>query len=147
VKAANRLALGRVYLVNVETGGLMRQLRITLLAAVGALLLVAPGQAGPARQGVAATSLKATVGPGFTISLTNAAGAKVTTLKSGVYSIAVSDKSSAHNFHLRGPGLSWVFTTVAFQGSKTIVMSLLPGSYTYVCDPHASSMKGAFKVS
>lgn len=125
----------------------MRELRFTLLAALAALMLVAPGQAGPSGQALTASKLKATVGPGFTIGLTNAAGGKVTSLKSGVYEIAVSDKSAMHNFHLKGPGLSWVFTTVPFQGNKTIVLSLLPGSYTFVCDPHASTMKGAFKVA
>ena len=45
-------------------------------------------------------TLTGTVGPGFDISMTGTDG-----LTPGEYTITVSDKSSAHNFHLTGPGV------------------------------------------
>ena len=91
--------------------------------------------------------MKATVGPGFTISMT-LAGKKVGTLKAGVpYRFQISDQSSIHDFHLTGHGFSRVLTGVSFTGTKSATMTLQKGSYTYVCDPHSGSMKGSFKVA
>jgi plastocyanin len=111
-------------------------MRRLLLAAAGAALLVT---AAPA---VAATTptYKATVGPGFTISM-----AKKPT-KAGKIRLTVSDKSDFHNFHLTGPGVN-VKTSVAAVGTKTFTVTLKKGTYRFVCDPHASAMKGSFKVS
>jgi plastocyanin len=117
--------------------------RIRLVFA--AVALVAAMIVAPAAE--AKTVLKGTVGPGFTITLKNAAGKKVTTLKRGVYVIQVSDKSGIHNFRLRGPGLNKRITTVPFTGSKSVTVTLKAGKYTYVCDPHASSMRGSFRVT
>ena len=113
------------------------------------LVLVLGAVGGPAtalaRQSATPT-LVGTVGPGFTITLTQN-GKAVKTLKSGTYSIAVSDKSSIHNFHLIGPGVNKT-TTVPFTGTQTWTVKLKPGSYTYQCDIHAATgMKGAFKVT
>jgi plastocyanin len=116
--------------------------RITLVAAAAlALLAVAPLPAAATK-----TLLKGTVGPGFTISLKTASGARVKTLKPGVYTIRVADKSDIHDFHLKGPGVNKRITTVGFKGTKTMTFTLKKGLYTYVCDPHASSMKGSFRV-
>ena|SRR5215207_8321843 len=109
-----------------------------LLGAIVAALAV------PAAQG-ATTTLRGTVGPGFTITLTKG-GTKVTKLKAGTYRIAVSDKAASHNFHLRGPGVNKM-TTVGFTGSTTWTVKVKAGKYTYVCDPHASNMRGSFVVS
>jgi plastocyanin len=38
-------------------------------------------------------------------------------------------------------------TTVPFTGTKSAVFRLRKGSYTFVCDPHASVMRGSFRVS
>jgi plastocyanin len=92
-----------------------------------------------------ATKLVGTDGPGFTITLTKA-GKKVKTLKAGKYTITIRDKSNIHNFHLKGPGLNKL-TSVGYVGSKTWTVTLKKGTYKYVCDPHASIMKGAFKVT
>jgi plastocyanin len=107
---------------------------ITLVAAsVAAALLALPA--------IAATpTYKGTVGPGFTISL-----AKKPT-KAGKVKLTVNDKSNAHNFHLRGPGVN-VTTTVPATGTKSFTVTLKKGTYTYVCDPHASNMKGSFKIA
>ena len=52
-----------------------------------------------------------------------------------------------HNFHLTAPGVN-VKTGVSAIGSKTFTVTLKKGTtYRFVCDPHASSMKGSFKVS
>jgi plastocyanin len=58
----------------------------------------------------------------------------------------VNDKATFHNFHLTGPGVN-VKTSVAATGSKTFNVTLKKGTYRFVCDPHASQMKGSFKVS
>ena len=91
-----------------------------------------------------ATKLVGTDGPGFTITLTKA-GKKVKTLKPGKYAISIRDKSNIHNFHLTGPGLNKK-TDVGYVGSKTWTVTLKKGTYKYICDPHASVMKGSFKV-
>ncbi len=88
----------------------------------------------------AAPAFKGTVGPGFTISM-----AKKPT-KAGKVKITVSDKSDFHNFHLTGPGVN-VKTSVGFVGAKSFTVTLKKGTYRFVCDPHATSMKGSFKVS
>jgi plastocyanin len=116
--------------------------RISLLIAglVAMLALAAPsGAMGP-------TKLVGTTGPGFTITLKKA-GVKVKTLKPGKYAITVNDKSTAHNFRLKGPGLNKMITSLAFKGPKTVTVTLKRGLYTYLCDPHASQgMKGTFRV-
>ena len=117
----------------------MSRIRLALVAAFAALaLVVASAQA-------AAPKLVGTVGPGFTITLTKG-GKKVTTLMHGSYTIVISDKSPIHNFHLTGPGLN-KSTSVSKTGSTTWKVTLKKGTYKYVCDPHASAMKGSFKVS
>ena len=50
--------------------------------------------------------LLATVGPGSKISLANAAGERLASVKAGTYSIVVRDRSKAHNFHLVGVGVN-----------------------------------------
>jgi plastocyanin len=100
-----------------------------LVAAVAAVPVVA-----------ATPTFKGTVGPGFTISM-----AKKPT-KAGKITLVVSDKSSIHNFHLKGPGVN-VKTSVAATGTKTFKnLTLKKGKYTFVCDPHASTMKGSFTI-
>ncbi|MDX6475453.1 MAG: hypothetical protein QOH95_964 [Gaiellaceae bacterium] len=113
-------------------------MRLVVLTAIAAALLV------PAA--VAATpTLNGTVGPGFTITLTKG-GAKVTKLKAGSYVVKVSDKSNIHNFRLKGPGVNKT-TSVTGTGSSTWTVSLKKGKYTFVCDPHATIMKGSFTVT
>ena len=110
--------------------------------AVVALSLLLAGTASAAPKTVVGT-----VGPGFTISLT-LEGKKVTTLKAGVpYRFVIKDRSSAHDFHITGPGVNKVMTGVGFTGTKSAVLKLKKGTYRFVCDPHAASMKGSFKVS
>ena len=118
----------------------MNRIRIVLLAALVALV-VAAAAPGATKSPV----LVGTVGPGFTITLTQG-GKKVTALKAGVYTFKIADKSNIHNFHLTGPGVNKK-TAVAFVGNQTWTITLKKGTYKYVCDPHAPIMKGSFKVS
>jgi hypothetical protein len=85
-------------------------------------------------------ALTATVGPGFDISMSGTDG-----LTAGEYTIAVSDKSSAHNFHLIGPGVD-MQTEVSAEEDTSWTVELQAGEYTFVCDPHSSTMKGSFTV-
>jgi plastocyanin len=111
----------------------MRKVSIAVaLAAIVAAVVAVPVFA-------QATKLTGTVGPGFTIAM-----AKKPT-KAGKYTLVVSDKSPIHNFRLKGPGVN-VATTVSGTGSKTFKITLKKGKYTFLCDPHPTSMKGSFAV-
>lgn len=92
-----------------------------------------------------ATPLAATVGPGFTITVKKA-GTRVTTLKRGAYTVSVNDRSDFHNFRLRGPGVNRA-TGVAFVGRRTWTVTLRPGRYTFLCDPHSLDMRGSIRVT
>lgn len=108
--------------------------RTILIAAVAtALALALPALA-------ATPVFKGTVGPGFTITMATKPK------KAGKIKLTVSDKSNIHNFHLTGPGVN-VSTSVSGVGTKSFTVTLKKGTYKFVCDPHASSMKGSFKVS
>jgi plastocyanin len=118
------------------------KLGLLILTAAMALTLVVAGSAA-----AAATPLAGTDGPGFTIVLMKG-GKQVKTLKPGKYALAVNDKSASHNFHIFGPGLNKVVTTIAFVGKNNVTFTLKKGTYTYQCDAHAAEgMKGTFKVS
>jgi hypothetical protein len=112
----------------------------TALAAAAVAITLAAG-ASPA----VLPKLTGTVGPGFTITLKRGT-APVRVLKAGFYNLTVADKASIHNFHLTGPGVN-VKTSVSGTGTKTFTVTLKKGTYKFVCDPHASVMKGSFKVS
>ena len=90
--------------------------------------------------GVGAT-LNGSVGPGFDISLDGTDG-----ITAGDYTLVVNDHSSAHNFHLTGPGGVDVSTDVSAEGEQTFEVTLVAGEYKFQCDPHASSMNGTFTV-
>ena len=86
-------------------------LRIALLlTAVVALAsaFVGSSSAAPAR-------LTATVGPGYTITLKKGSST-VRTLKRGTYLVTVRDRSSDHDFHLRGP-VSRMLSSVGWTGT------------------------------
>lgn len=118
--------------------------RLLLPLALLAVMLAAAASA--SAHATATPKLTGVVGPGFTITLKSGPKA-VKTLKAGTYTILVQDKSSIHNFHLKGPGVNKL-TTVAFTGTQTWTVKLKKGTYTYQCDPHAAvGMKGTFKVT
>lgn len=92
------------------------------------------------------TVLKGSVGPGFDISLSTADGQSVDTLAPGSYTLEVDDQSDIHNFHLTGDGVD-VSTDVGSTGTESFDITVTSGTYTFVCDPHSSTMHGNFEVS
>ena len=114
-----------------------------LLGVVAAAALIATGNALAASP----KTVTGTVGPGFTIGLAMH-GKKVAKLKAGTtYRFIMRDRSSIHDFHLSGPGLNRVLTSVEYTGTKSFVLRLRKGRYRFVCDPHAGIMHGRFNVS
>ena len=87
----------------------------------------------------ATPKISGSVGPGFTISL-----AKKPT-KAGRTTFVIRDRSSIHNFHLRGPGVNKT-TSVSAVGSKSFTVTLRKGKYTFLCDPHPTTMRGSFTI-
>ena len=121
-------------------------LRAQLASAAVAVLIAAvavPAFAAPSR--AAKERLTGTVGPSFTITL-KYEGEKVKKLDPGTYVLTVSDKASIHDFHLMGPGVNKIVTSVPFTGTKTVTVKLKKGKYTYQCDPHSTAMRGTFTV-
>ncbi|MBW3640344.1 MAG: hypothetical protein KY451_10915 [Actinobacteria bacterium] len=81
----------------------------------------------------------------FEIALTTEDGQDVTTLAAGEYTIDVTDYSTIHNFALSGQGVDEA-TSVSEVEQTTWTVTVEPGEYTYVCDPHPS-MSGGFAVT
>src|SRR5262249_9040208 len=84
-------------------------------------------------------------GDSFIISLTGPGGTPVKNLDPGTYTLVVHDFSDIHDFHLFGPGNVDVCTDIGTIEDKTFTVTLVAGTYTYVCDAHPS-MKGTFTV-
>lgn len=99
------------------------------------------GDGGGVTTAAAGAALTGTVGPGFEISVDGADG-----LTAGTYTLNVNDLSSAHNFHLTGPGGVDVATSVGSEGEESFEVTLAAGEYTFLCDPHSSQMRGTFTV-
>jgi plastocyanin len=143
----------------------MNSVRFVLVAALAAFTLVAVGCGGDDEgtdgntetitetsdttetSASSGTVLHGTVGPGFDISMTSANGQELATISPGSYVLEVEDLSSIHNFHLTGPGGGDVSTSVEEEGTQSFDVELEPGTYTFVCDPHSSTMNGSFEVS
>jgi plastocyanin len=143
----------------------MRSMRLTVVAALAVFALATAGCGGDdeATDDTTTTdtvtetttdetgpiirmALQGTVGPGFDISLSTEDG-ELTTLMPGTYELRVEDLSDIHNFHLTGPGGVDVSTDVAGEGTESFPITLEPGTYEFVCDPHAGQMNGSFEVS
>jgi plastocyanin len=112
---------------------------LSLLALAAVALVYVAAAPGARRDG----NLVAKVGPGFSISLTDASGGAVTHLDTGTYTIAVDDESDIHNFDLFGPGVQKA-TDIAGTGTTTWTVTLTDGVYTFQCDAHVQTMKGTF---
>jgi plastocyanin len=120
----------------------MMRIALAGLAVVAACAGIASPRAGA---GTLSRSLVGTVGPEDTIVLTSS-GRKVSALNPGAYTITIRDKASDHDFHLYGPGVN---KTTSVSGTGTVVwhVTLRKGTYKFICDPHATFMKGSFKVT
>jgi hypothetical protein len=84
-------------------------------------------------------------GDGFSITLKDEAGSAVTHLAAGTYTLVVHDRSTFHNFRLFGPGVD-VASPVESKGDSTFTVTLVDGTYDFLCDAHPSQMKGKFTV-
>ena len=115
-------------------------MRLFTLAAAVAAIAAALAVSGLAPAATRSNTLIATDGPGFTITMSK------TTVKAGTYIIVVHDKSNIHNFRLTGPGVNKL-TSVPWVGTKTWTVNLKKGTYKFVCDPHATIMKGVLRVT
>ena len=116
-------------------------LTLGLLGALTAFALPHPG-------GASNPKLIGTVGPGYTITLTDTDGKSVTSLPAGTYDIEVHDNAAIHNFHIFGPGNVDERTDVVGTGQVTWTVTLVAGTYTYQCDPHADAgMRSTFTVA
>jgi hypothetical protein len=124
----------------VEEGLTVRKLRPLLLFPLVLAAVVLPGS-GHAADPV----LNAKVGPGFSISMNDGNGVKVTHIDPGTYTINVQDLSAEHNFDLFGPGVQMA-TDVAGVGNTTWTVTFTDGIYNYHCDAHPGQMKGSFAV-
>ena len=83
----------------------------------------------------------------YKISLTAPNGKIAKTLKPGTYTLVIHDDSTLHNYELDGPhGKSWTFTSVPFEGTKTVTLKLVAGAYKAYCAPHESVMFQHFTV-
>jgi len=134
----------------------MKGMRVTLAVVIALVALGVSGcgaddeEAGtttPTETTPAGTALKGSVGPGFVISIATDTGEALGTLAPGSYELEVEDLASIHNFHLTGPGDVDVSTSVGEEGAESFQVELEAGTYSFVCDPHASSMNGSFEVS
>jgi plastocyanin len=94
------------------------------------------------------TQLIGTVGPGFTIDLTDANGKHVDVLTEGRYQFLIHDLSDIHNFALGSQTTNTrIFTGgIEFVGDETYTVDLTPGSYAYACSAHPDTMNGRFRV-
>jgi plastocyanin len=121
---------------------------LRILCALVAVAAVAATTVGVASSRSTANTLKGSVGPGFTISLTMN-GKRVTSLKAGTYTFVVSDKGSIHNFVLekaKGGTFERTLTTVPFKGTKSVKIKLTAGKWEYYCRPHEATMHHDFTV-
>lgn len=111
----------------------MRTRGLLVAAAAAALALVPGATSAPVSQ------LFGTVGPGFSITLQDAAGNTMTRVEPGTYTLQVRDLSPDHNFHIYGPGVEET-TGVEQEGTVTWTVTFREGRYTIQCDPHPSQM-------
>lgn len=83
---------------------------------------------------------------GFKIEMTNASGRPLKTVQAGTYRIKIEDRATIHDFHLIGPGVNRK-TSVGGRTETIWTVELRKGTYRFVCDPHASTMRGSFRVT
>lgn len=103
-----------------------------------------PGDSAP-------TTLMAVVGSAddpeaYAIGILDEDGQMLTSVPAGDYSLTFVDRSELHNFHLTGEGVD-VATEVRGTEESTVEITLVEGSYEYVCDPHSSTMNGVLEIT
>jgi hypothetical protein len=110
-----------------------RSLPVVSSVVAGALVVtayaVATGKPTP-KVGPPPPQLYATVGPAHQIVLADAHGERVVKLKSGWYTLTISDRSLAQRFRLAGPGINRS-TAAKFEGAAIWGIDLRKGTYRY----------------
>ena len=122
----------------------MPSFRLMLLVPLALAAVLLPSAARSAPQ--AGTPLTVTVGPGFSIKITNASNNVIRQLDPGDYTLTVKNLSPSqeHNFHLTGPGVD---RASAFSNvTETWDVTVVDGLYKYKCDAHPTLMKGSIQV-
>ena len=109
------------------------------------VLLVLAAAALASAAGADTPTLQGSVGPAFTISLTDSSGSAVTHLDPGAYGVHVVDQGDIHDFHLVGPGVNKK-TGIAFKGTVTWTVTLRAGKYAFRSDAHRA-LHGTLTVS
>jgi plastocyanin len=111
------------------------------------LLIAASVAAAPAKESF---QLEGKVYPNsqFKIEMKTKAGKKLRSVKAGTYKIKIKieDEATIHNFRLRGPGFNKA-TSVPGKTEVIWTVTLRKGTYTFLCDPHPTTMRGTFKVT
>jgi plastocyanin len=118
--------------------------RLMLLVPLALAAVLLPSAARSAPQ--AGTPLTVTVGPGFSIKITDASNNVIRQLDPGDYTLTVKNLSPSqeHNFHLTGPGVD---RASAFSNvTETWDVTVVDGLYKYKCDAHPTLMKGSIQV-
>jgi plastocyanin len=118
--------------------------RLLLLVPLALAAVLLPSAARSAPQ--AGTALTVTVGPGFSIKVTDGNNNVIRQLDPGDYTLTVKNLSPSqeHNFHLTGPGVD---KASAFSNTtETWDVTLGNGLYKYKCDAHPTIMKGQIQV-
>ena len=122
----------------------MPSFRLMLLVPLALAAVLLPSAARSAPQ--AGTPLTVTVGPGFSIKVTDASNNVIRQLDPGDYTLTVKNLSPSqeHNFHLTGPGVD---RASAFSNvTETWDVTFVDGLYKYKCDAHPTLMKGSIQV-
>lgn len=116
----------------------------TLALAGAALVVAVSGTAGTTKDRF---DLKGEVYPNaaFEIEMKNGANRDLRTVKAGTYRVKVEDEASIHNFRLLGPGVNRT-TSIPKRAETIWTVTLKPGTYRFLCDPHPS-MRGSFRVT
>jgi hypothetical protein len=95
---------------------------------------------GPTVQSATAVpTIKGTVGPGMTITVSRHRAPH------GRYRIVVRDKSSLHNWHIKGPSIN-KRTSVPGTGRTVWRVRLAPGLYRIRCDVHPATMHTRLRI-
>ncbi|HWQ22536.1 MAG TPA: hypothetical protein VNK94_00355 [Gaiellaceae bacterium] len=117
------------------------------LAMRGSFVAGSPPPPPPPPPAIAAGSrLLLTSGPGFSITLTTAAGKPFRALERGSYTVVVRDRSRIHSAHLVAPGFDRR-TGIPALGRETWKVRLARvGTLRFFCDAHPASMRGSRKV-
>ena len=120
---------------------------LAVAATLAAVLVGGPSQAGDQAEGASKAPAAAggldrivgTVGPGFTISVSPRR------VQPGTYRLVVRDRSSMHNWHIRGSGVNKQ-TGIPFQGTRRFTIEVDAGRYRIKCDVHPTSMRTRLRV-